>query len=1031
MSQYCNRPVAGVKLKQQPQPTIENVVVPYDNSTRCVAMNSNMASSDPETQYQRLKLMQNTVRVSSSLYSMNAGALNVGTQSQTGSSPVNWNQMSDRPNPHIQTKRYSMKSSVSIRPGNMSPGGIGCDIKHNSYDRYLARIKADGPLRKDNMTIDFGKTNVPFDPANPVYGGKTLKTSIGESKCGCGPIISPYTFTLSYSYYVSDSLVDKPAEYFEQFIPLWSKDGALIYVVAITKQLSKISVDIQYSFIDDGTTTDGLTFNAPGMQLVDFYNATSGLSIGAFGSIPLSRAGHQFEGLNVLPLFSDLSPPGLLRATTSNVPIVLDGTSLAYCFANVPDFNGQSDIILDMDVSKSINTSYMFYKSGYNPVVFTLNTTNIYNLEGMFEETYYFNPAEFTMYSDPIYTLPTSEQLTAAGQRLTRVQRLQSMSTTLLSVAQKATVVKAPAVVKKPVVVKKVTSLLKKAKAFVGIKFTYFNPNAQIQASRNARTTAEQISVGEDMTGMFYDCLNFEPTSDFAMFAVPTKLDYVCFNAHHFNGDLQNTVANWVETMDYAFSGATDFGKNDNTGLTEWDLTSVTSTVNVFSNTSMEPDLVPNYFAFWYSFVYTGSSPLSDQDVINKIPVQMTSKFFISSPTITSQSVPGGTEILVQFNFKYDDDGVTNDGLTFNISGNSLVSFYNTYTSGLNIIKFGWIPLSRGGYQFAGLTVPLYFPDATDLSNVPTILPNTFMNNCFEGMTLFNENISGWNTTNAVNMSEMFKNAITFNQDLHNWIVTGVLLYNDFATGATYFESQNFPNFVIRAGFVYSFIYDDVETVNYADYLPIINEDNSFTNVVSTITTNLSKTVTMYVTFNFTDNGSLTDGLSFANFQEFYGQKCTIVNILKFDNIPLSRAGFQFYNITSIVITATDSPQILPDTSLSGFIANTNFNSPIDNWDVSNVTNMSFMFWYAYSFNQDIQNLNISNITNMEGMFDGAISFSGDITGWDTTNVTNMRRMFYNASSFTRNLTTWNVANVTNYEDFATGSGITNPPLFV
>jgi surface protein len=1030
MPQYCNRPIAGKKLTHTEPPTTENVVVPYDNSTRGVAMNSNMASSDPETQYQRLKLMQNTVRVSSSLYSMNAGALNVGTQSEAGITTVNWSQMSDRPDPHIQTARYSMKSSVSIRPGNMSPGGIGCDVKHNSYDRYLARIKAAGPLRKDNMTIDFGNTDVPFDPANPVYGGKTLKTSIGDSKCGCGPIISPDVLTLSYSYYVvGNFLINQPAAYFERFVPLQSSDGALIYVVTVTKETTKISIDIKYSFVDDGQTTDGFTFNVPG--LVDFYNSTSGLTIGAFGSIPLSRAGHQFEGLNVLPLFLDSTPPGLLRGVVPNVPIILENTSLAYCFANVIDFNGQDDIILNMDVSKSINTSYMFYKSGYNPVSFVLDITNIYNMESMFEETYYFNPAEMELYSVPIYTFPSSVQLAAAGQSLKRVQRLANMRKTigLASVS----IAKATKPVKKPVVVKKMTNLLKKAKAFVGIKFTYFNPNAQIQATtRLSRATEEPISVGEDMTGMFYDCESFNPTTDFEMYAVPTKLDYTYFNAQHFNGNLQNTVAEWVETMDYAFAGATEFGSNDNTGLTEWDLASVTSTVNVFSNTSIEPSLVPNYFAFWYSFVYTGPTPLSDQDVIDKIPLEQTGFFTTNTPTILSELFPGGTEYLVQFNFKYDDDGITNDGLTFNVTGKDLVSFYNTYTTGINIVKFGWIPLSRRGFQFAGLTVPILFTDTTDTTSVPTILPNTFLQSCFEGATQFNENISKWDTKNAINMVEMFKNASTFNQNISNWNVLGVLLYDNFSEGATYFESQNMPRFITRPGFVYSFIYADVETVNYADYLPIINENNSFTNISATITTNLSKTVTVYITFNFTDNGSATDGLSFNHLQDFYGPKCTSVNILKFGGIPLSRAGFQFYNIGSIVVTATDSPLILPNTSLTGFIANTTFNSPINHWEnISNVTDMSFMFWYAYAFNQDIQNLDISNITNMEGMFDGAISFNGDITTWDTTNVTNMSRMFYGASSFTRNLSTWNVTNVTNYVDFATGSGITNPPLFV
>ena len=38
-----------------------------------------------------------------------------------------------------------------------------------------------------------------------------------------------------------------------------------------------------------------------------------------------------------------------------------------------------------------------------------------------------------------------------------------------------------------------------------------------------------------------------------------------------------------------------------------------------------------------------------------------------------------------------------------------------------------------------------------------------------------------------------------------------------------------------------------------------------------------------------------------------------------------------------------------------------NFNQPLDNWDVSNVTNMVFMFWGAESFNQPLNNWDLSN----------------------------------------------------------------------
>lgn len=63
---------------------------------------------------------------------------------------VCWNQQSDRPVPSVQrgiipTGQSSLNrrhtSVTSSRPGCQTPGGAGCDIKHNSYDRYLNRLK--------------------------------------------------------------------------------------------------------------------------------------------------------------------------------------------------------------------------------------------------------------------------------------------------------------------------------------------------------------------------------------------------------------------------------------------------------------------------------------------------------------------------------------------------------------------------------------------------------------------------------------------------------------------------------------------------------------------------------------------------------------------------------------------------------------------------------------------------------------------------------------------------------------------------
>ena len=78
--------------------------------------------------------------------------------------------------------------------------------------------------------------------------------------------------------------------------------------------------------------------------------------------------------------------------------------------------------------------------------------------------------------------------------------------------------------------------------------------------------------------------------------------------------------------------------------------------------------------------------------------------------------------------------------------------------------------------------------------------------------------------------------------------------------------------------------------------------------------------------------------------------------------------------------------------------------SGIKNWDVSNVTNMSGMFWAAKSFNKPIGNWDVSNVTDMEGMFERAESFNKPIGNWDVSNVTNMRGMFFGAESFNQPL---------------------------
>jgi hypothetical protein len=176
----------------------------YNNSSKLVGLDpyyyryrgcdTNLTANTPANQYQRLKLIQNTVRVYSSLYTMNVAALSAYRKPSVITYGVCWNQMSDRPFPSVQktvvptgyfhslnNRHYSVTSS---RPGGQSPGGVGCDIKHNSYDRYLNRLKGKGPLRLGVVPPKYGEPYIPFNSAFPVYGGKTIKTNIVNG-CNC------------------------------------------------------------------------------------------------------------------------------------------------------------------------------------------------------------------------------------------------------------------------------------------------------------------------------------------------------------------------------------------------------------------------------------------------------------------------------------------------------------------------------------------------------------------------------------------------------------------------------------------------------------------------------------------------------------------------------------------------------------------------------------------------------------------------------------------------------------------------------
>jgi surface protein len=365
-----------------------------------------------------------------------------------------------------------------------------------------------------------------------------------------------------------------------------------------------------------------------------------------------------------------------------------------------------------------------------------------------------------------------------------------------------------------------------------------------------------------------------------------------------------------------------------------------------------------------FSYNYNGN--ITQQTVINNLPVVTLTDVFDITPSVTITDIGGGIRSVnvTISSVLYESSSYPGD---FGFTCNNLFSFYsNSIVSGLTFISSNNFPFSRVGLQFYGLTGSFIIQSGF----IPYLLPGTSLLFCFLSCSMFNSNISNWDTTNVTNMAAMFSNSRSFNQPIGSWNTSNV---------------TNMSNM-----FIYASAFN--QPINY----------NSSTGA--------------WNTSNVTNMQDMFRGATAFNQAIGLWNTTTVTNMVgMFQGAIAFNQNISSWNTTSV----TDMESM--------FGGATAFNQPIGSWNTSSVTNMGNMFLGTVAFNQPIGSWIVSNVTNMASMFANTTAFNQPIGSWNVSNVTDMYYMFGGATAFKQDISNWTpYACITMYDMFV-GVDMNNP----
>ena len=299
----------------------------------------------------------------------------------------------------------------------------------------------------------------------------------------------------------------------------------------------------------------------------------------------------------------------------------------------------------------------------------------------------------------------------------------------------------------------------------------------------------------------------------------------------------------------------------------------------------------------------------------------------------------------------------------------------------------------------------------------------TTMKRMFFNCLVFNQpltyDVSGkWNTAAVNTMLETFSGCTDFNQDLSGWNVSAVQSTESMFYKCTHFNNGNPLN---TAGFPLTWTTTALTNMSH-----MFEDCSAFNQSVGSFTVNnVTKMSSCFLNCTLFNNGGVD------TIKNWVPSSCQLMDFL-------------FGNCSSFAqpLVSNWGSNTGACTNMSSmFGAAVLFNADLSSWDVSNVTDMSYMFFNCSVFNNggspDIANWKTGNVKYMNNMFQGCSVFNQALPyntvgeKWNTAKVENMSSMFSSCTIFNQDLSSWLVTSVQNMSSmFANADAFNNGDAF-